>query len=95
MANLTRYTMVVRRDENGFATPALKVRRKGEVVKFAEIEDLLRTSGNTGSPKPAPEIVESSSLCDYCQYGHNEDPGVCGACDDYNCFRGRRLRAGA
>ena len=37
-----RYTMVIRRDENGYATPALKVRQKGEVLKFDEVKDLLK-----------------------------------------------------
>ena len=40
MENLKRYTMVVRRDENGIATPALKIRKQGEVVKFSDIEKI-------------------------------------------------------
>ena len=43
MSNFKRYTMVIRRDSEGFATPALKVRQKGEVLKFDEIKDLLQT----------------------------------------------------
>lgn len=47
MANLKRYCMVVRRDENGYASPALKVRKEGEVVKFEDLEEFLRTSHNS------------------------------------------------
>lgn len=36
---MKRYTMVVRRDGDGLATPALKIRRKGEVVKFEDVEE--------------------------------------------------------
>jgi hypothetical protein len=46
MANFKRYTMVIRRDENGFATPALKVRKEGEVLKFDEVKELLNSSTN-------------------------------------------------
>lgn len=37
ISNLTRYTMVVRRDQDGFATAAGKVRQNGEWVKFDDI----------------------------------------------------------
>jgi hypothetical protein len=33
--------MVIRRDEDGFATPALKIRQKGEVVKFEDLKEYL------------------------------------------------------
>ena len=52
MANLKRYTMVVRRDEKGYASPALKIRQKGEVVKFEDIKEYLPSaSHNTDIPK--------------------------------------------
>ena len=38
--DIKRYTMVVRRDENGYATPTLKVRQKGEVCKYSDVEKL-------------------------------------------------------
>jgi hypothetical protein len=53
------------------------------------------TSHNTGSPKSAPDIVESDEACDYCQHCNSEDSGTCWACYDYNRFKGRRLLAGA
>ena len=46
MSNLTRYTMVVRRDHEGFATAAGKVRQNGEWVKFDDIKELLNTAHN-------------------------------------------------
>ncbi len=46
MKNLKRYTMVIRRDKDGFATPALKIRQKGEVIKFSDVEEILKTSTN-------------------------------------------------
>jgi len=46
MENLKRYTMVIRRDENGIATPALKIRQKGDVVKFSDIKDVLNSTPN-------------------------------------------------
>lgn len=52
MSNLKRYTMVVRRDKDGFATPALKIRRKGEVVKFKDIEKYLPSSTHSEFIKP-------------------------------------------
>jgi len=47
MSNFKRYTMVIRRDSEGFATPALKVRHEGEVLKFDEVKELLQTSTNS------------------------------------------------
>lgn len=44
MSNFKRYTMVIRRDENGFAIPALKIRKEGEVLKFDEVKEFLQTS---------------------------------------------------
>ena len=46
MKNLTRYTMVVRRDQEGFATAAGKVRQNGEWVKFSDIAELLQMAHN-------------------------------------------------
>lgn len=57
----------------------------------AEIGDLQ--AHGASSPKLPPCIVQSDSLCDYCQFGNNEDPAMCGACDVFNCFRGRKLLA--
>lgn len=59
IANLTRYTMVVRRDHDGFASPALKVRQQGEVVKFEDVKELLEHATNTGSPKLLAELHDA------------------------------------
>jgi len=59
IANLKRYTMVIRRDENGFATPALKVRKQGEVVKFDElVEALPSASTNTARDAIAAKLLK-------------------------------------
>ncbi len=58
MANLKRYTMVVRRDENGFATPALKVRQKGDVVKFEDIKEFLSSASNNKQSAKVPGFEE-------------------------------------
>jgi len=42
--NLKRYTMVIRRDFEGNAIPALKIRQKGDVCKFSELEEALRST---------------------------------------------------
>ena len=47
MSNLTRYTMVVRRDHEGFATAAGKVRQQGEWVKFEDHVESLSKAYNT------------------------------------------------
>ena len=44
--NLKRYTMVIRRDRDGCAIPALKIRRKGDVCKFSELEEALRSASD-------------------------------------------------
>lgn len=54
MANFKRYTMVVRRDENGFATPALKVRQKGDVLKFEEVKEFLPSASSNSDYKKCP-----------------------------------------
>lgn len=54
-----------------------------------------QTPSNTGSPKSAPEIVESANVCEYCQ---RRISGLCEPkyCDDsFSGFIGRKLRAGA
>ena len=38
--------MVVRRDEKGYASPALKIRQKGEVVKFEDIKEYLPSASH-------------------------------------------------
>jgi hypothetical protein len=48
---------------------------------------------NTASPKPLPEIVESSCICEYCK---RQNTSCCGDCDEgtpgcYFSFLGRRL----
>jgi hypothetical protein len=57
MSNLKRYTMVIRRDENGFATPVLKVRQKGEVLKFDEVKEFLKPEHNSDYTKCASDII--------------------------------------
>ena len=47
--NLQRYTMVIRRDEKGYATPALKRRKKGDIIKFSELEEAVERSDNNDS----------------------------------------------
>lgn len=44
--NLKRYTIIIRRDHDGYATPALKIRQKGEVIKFSELEEVLRSASD-------------------------------------------------
>ncbi|MCX5638665.1 MAG: hypothetical protein NTX52_13395 [Planctomycetota bacterium] len=46
MSKFKRYTMVIRRDSEGFATPALKVRQDGEVLKFDEVKELLKPNSD-------------------------------------------------
>lgn len=50
--------MVIRRDENGFARPALKVRRKGEVLKFEEVKEFLPPMSDKNVYCPLPNTVE-------------------------------------
>lgn len=58
MANFKRYTMVIRRDENGFATPVLKVRQHGECLKFEEVKEFLKPTANTAyQQQPLREIA--------------------------------------
>jgi hypothetical protein len=62
-------------------------------AKLAEVD---KPACNTGSPKSAPDIVESNNLCDYCR--KIIPCGDCGSKCYPGChylFRGRRLRAGA
>ena len=58
MSNFKRYTMVIRRDSEGFATPALKVRQKGEVLKFDEVKELLQTDAQQLNAKISTLIAE-------------------------------------
>ena len=72
MSNFKRYIMVIRRDAEGFATPALKVRQEGEVLKFDEVKELLQTGNpklppcprNCGLPTDAYEL--GFTHCPYC-----------------------------
>ena len=64
MENLQRYTMVVRRDENGVATPALKRRKKGEVVKFSDIKDILNSTPDKTQPVISVHVVKQL-ICDW------------------------------
>ena len=82
MANFKRYMMVIRRDENGFATPALKVRKNGDVLKFDEVKELLNSSDNISSTEICDE-----SVCAYCK--HNPCKLQC---YDHEKFLGRKLR---
>lgn len=75
--NLKRYTMVVRRDHEGYATPALKIRRKGEVVKFSDIEEAFRSASHN----------KQSVLLTCLKCGGEVDPTddiICGVCYNTN-----------
>ena len=61
----------------------------------AKLAESQPTAPNTGSPKSAHDIVESTHPCEYCQFGADEDPAMCDACSQFGCFSGRRLRASA
>ncbi len=74
MSNLTRYTMVIRRDHDGFATVAGKVSQQGEWVKFDDIKELLNTAHNSA-------IV----LCPACKYGASCQVGFAGTCGIRPC----------
>lgn len=44
ITKLNRYTMVIRRDEEGTGTPTGKKRQKGEWVKFDDLEKLVEAT---------------------------------------------------
>lgn len=67
MLNFKRYTMVIRRDEDGFATPALKVRQKGEILKFDEVKEFLKLDANTGR-QYAPQMPPDCNSCPASKY---------------------------
>lgn len=54
--------MVVRRGENGEATPALKVRQQGEVVKFEDIKEFLPSISSNSASGTLPTLQEFLSF---------------------------------
>ncbi len=87
MSNFKRYTMVIRRDADGFATPALKVRKEGDVLKFDEVKELLQTDNQHTQPKICAHFVQFDDCVFF--------PGDM-ACGREACaIKSRRLRAGA
>jgi len=85
MPKFKRYTMVIRRDENGYATPALKVRQKGDILKFDEVKELLKIASNIDCPECAKcghgnvavkceiNADPGSNYCDMMRYEDNID----------------------
>jgi hypothetical protein len=58
------------------------------------IKENFFTSTTCASPKPAPEIVESETVCHYCIKGKIDSRKTdCCKCAGYNNFVGRRLQA--
>jgi DNA-directed RNA polymerase subunit M/transcription elongation factor TFIIS len=61
----------------------------------AKLLEVQKSSADTNNQKPAPEIVESNEVCDYCQI---KDLKTCDDCHalgtgGHHLFVGRRLQA--
>jgi hypothetical protein len=74
-----------------------EVMKGRELLKAAAYikESAPSASTNTGSPKFAPDIVESLTICSYCKRDADESCNARLCNDDFSGFIGRKLRAGA
>lgn len=79
MDKFKRYTMVIRRDEEGFATPAFKVRQKGEVLKYDEVKGYLPPISNENIDKVKCKAWSPEPLV-ACKQGFK------GLCSDIPCI---------
>jgi hypothetical protein len=77
-------------------TAALKIQEADlqKAIKRLQEVECQKPPTNCASPKPAPEIVESETICHYCVKGkiYSRKTDCC-KCAGYNNFVGRRLQA--
>ena len=80
MKKLTRYTLVVRRDSEGFASACAKVRREGEWVKFSDVMEALTKAPNNARDENYP--------CGECDHMACTTPQSCCAENKFIAFKG-------
>ena len=90
MDNLTKYSPAIL-NNNGNLEASMCVTNIGEYVKLSDIKELLNSSHNNARDEICADIIESNTVCDYCQRTVGAKVACSFSVQDFSCFRGRKL----